>query len=40
MREIFETDWVMDMALKYRVRRWALFIMLIALYVWAENVPL
>lgn len=30
----------MNMALKYRVRRWALFITLIAIYVWAENVPL
>jgi hypothetical protein len=30
----------MNMALKYRVRRWTLFILFIAIYLWAENVPL
>jgi hypothetical protein len=33
-------DYEMNMALKYRVRRWAFVALLIVGYVWAENVPL
>lgn len=40
MRRFWETDWEMDNSPKYQARRWVLFIVLIGLYLVAENVSL
>lgn len=37
MKDTWNEELGMDMAVKYRIRRWALVIAVVAFYLWAEN---